>query len=118
MGAEQANATEKKEKKRRRDNAEEAEDTFLPVSNIARVMKKALHSDTVVARETIEAVQVFLSEMVMVVVGEATQHSLDENRRAIRAEDILWALRQLGMEVYNQPLNEYLHAYQMHPTKK
>ena len=37
--AERANAAEKQGRKRRRDNAEEAEDTFLPVSNIARVVE-------------------------------------------------------------------------------
>eukprot|EP00960_Hanusia_phi_P014998 443552-Hanusia_phi.AAC.1 len=86
-------SVEKPTKKRRRDNAEVAEDTFLPISNIARVtqftsiarrwsewtkvMKKALHSDTVLAKETIEAVQV------MFVVGEATQHALEDNRQEL-----------------------------------
>ncbi len=32
----------------------------------------------------------------MVVVGEATEHVMNEGRRTLMAEDILWALRELG----------------------
>ena len=40
--------------------------------------------------------QVSVSELVMVVVGEATEHAIEQGRLFIAATDILWALRQLG----------------------
>jgi hypothetical protein len=41
--------------------------------------------------------QVCVSELVMVVVGEATEYAIRNGRRTLMAQDILWALRELGV---------------------
>ena len=56
-------------------------------------------------------VQASVSELVMVVVGEATEHALAEHRHTVTADDILWALRELGLEVYTACLQTSLDKF-------
>ena len=51
----------------------------------------ALHS------RIVSQCQKCVSELVMVVVGEATEHCLATGRRSLSSQDILWALRELGI---------------------
>lgn len=46
------------------------EDKYLPVANIARIMKNQMTKDTKLAGEAKEMMQMFLSEFIAVVVGE------------------------------------------------
>lgn len=50
------------------------------------------------------------SEFVLFVVGEVCDRLKSEGRKIIRGEDILWSLRELGMELYHPPLASFMSA--------
>lgn len=99
------------DRKRKRDRAESAEDALVPHEPLARVMRRALKPSTTLERGAVRAVQTSLSEMVMVVVGEASERCMLDDRRYLTAEDLLWALRELGLEVYTPSLETLLEKY-------
>ena len=99
------------DRKRKRDRAESAEDALMPHEPLARVMRRALKPSTTLERGAVRAVQTSLSELVMVVVGEATERCMLDDRRYLTAEDLLWALRELGFEVYTPSLETLLDKY-------
>jgi histone H3/H4 len=101
--------------KRKRDKAESAEDALLPHEPLARVMRRALQPSTNIERTAVRTVQACISELVMVVIGEATERVLtlnpDQSRRLLSADDVMWALRELGFEVYTASLETLLKKY-------
>lgn len=102
---------EKEERKRKRDRAESADDALLPHEPLARVMRRALKPSTNLERAAVRTVQLSLSELVMVVVGEAAERCVLQDRHSLTADDILWALRELGFEVYTPSLQTLLDKY-------
>ena len=101
----------KEDRKRKRDRAESADDAMLPHEPLARVMRRALKPSTNIERAAVRTMQSSLSELVMIVVSEATERCVDQNRHCLSADDILWALRELGFEVYTPSLQTLLEQY-------
>ncbi|KAI8885236.1 histone-fold-containing protein [Backusella circina FSU 941] len=87
------------------------QDRFLPIANVARIMKKALPENAKIAKEAKECVQECVSEFISFITSEASDRCQQEKRKTINGEDILWAMQSLGFENYTEALKIYLTKY-------
>jgi nuclear transcription Y subunit beta len=87
------------------------QDRFLPVANIARIMKKVLPSNHKIAKESKESIQECVSEFISFITSEASDKCQQEKRKTINGDDILWAMSTLGFDKYVDPLMKYLNKY-------
>ena len=87
------------------------QDRFLPIANIARIMKKALPENAKIAKDGKETVQECVSEFISFITSEASDKCQLDKRKTINGEDILWAMQTLGFDNYIEPLRIYLQKY-------
>jgi len=87
------------------------QDRLLPIANVSRIMKKALPVSAKVAKDARETMQECVSEFISFITSEASDKCLQEKRKTINGEDILWAMSALGFDQYITPLNLYLEKY-------
>jgi len=87
------------------------QDRFLPIANVARIMKRALPENAKIAKEAKECVQECVSEFISFITSEASDRCQQEKRKTINGEDILWAMQSLGFENYADVLKIYLAKY-------
>ncbi|KAJ2845745.1 transcriptional activator hap3 [Coemansia erecta] len=87
------------------------QDRFLPIANVARIMKRALPENAKIAKEAKETVQECVSEFISFITSEASDRCHQEKRKTINGEDILWAMQSLGFENYTEALKIYLNKY-------
>lgn len=87
------------------------QDRFLPIANIARIMKTQLPSNAKIAKDAKESIQECVSEYISFITSEASDKCLQEKRKTINGDDILWAMSTLGFDKYIDPLKTYLHKY-------
>ncbi|KAI9504269.1 nuclear transcription factor Y subunit B-3 [Coemansia spiralis] len=87
------------------------QDRFLPIANVARIMKRALPDNAKIAKEAKETVQECVSEFISFITSEASDRCQQEKRKTINGEDILWAMQSLGFENYAEALKLYLNKY-------
>ncbi|KAF9954095.1 Nuclear transcription factor Y subunit B-3 [Mortierella alpina] len=93
------------------------QDRFLPIANVARIMKKALPDNAKIAKEAKETVQECVSEFISFITSEASDRCQLEKRKTINGEDILWAMQSLGFENYAEALKIYLSKYREASTQ-
>jgi nuclear transcription Y subunit beta len=87
------------------------QDRFLPIANIARIMKNVLPRNGKIAKEAKECVQECVSEFVSFITSEASDKCYQEKRKTINGEDIIFAMATLGFDNYIEPLKVYLQKY-------
>ncbi|KAJ1733947.1 transcriptional activator hap3 [Coemansia sp. BCRC 34490] len=87
------------------------QDRFLPIANVARIMKRALPDNAKIAKEAKETVQECVSEFISFITSEASDRCQQEKRKTINGEDVLWAMQSLGFENYAEALKIYLNKY-------
>ncbi|XP_059175837.1 nuclear transcription factor Y subunit beta-like [Physella acuta] len=87
------------------------QDRFLPIANVARIMKKAVPSSGKIAKDAKECVQECVSEFISFITSEASERCHQEKRKTINGEDILFAMSTLGFDNYVEPLKLYLQKY-------
>lgn len=87
------------------------QDRFLPVANIARIMKKVLPNNAKIAKDAKEGIQECVSEFISFITSEASDKCQQEKRKTINGDDLLWAMSTLGFEKYVEPLKLYLGKY-------
>ncbi|KAF2356837.1 Transcription factor CBF/NF-Y/archaeal histone domain [Trinorchestia longiramus] len=87
------------------------QDRFLPIANVARIMKKCIPRSGKVAKDARECVQECISEFISFITSEASDRCHQEKRKTINGEDILWAMNALGFENYVEPLKIYLQKF-------
>ncbi|KAJ1667795.1 transcriptional activator hap3 [Coemansia sp. RSA 1813] len=87
------------------------QDRFLPIANVARIMKRALPDNAKIAKEAKETVQECVSEFISFITSEASDRCQQEKRKTINGEDVLWAMQSLGFENYTEALKLYLAKY-------
>jgi nuclear transcription Y subunit beta len=90
------------------------QDRFLPIANISRIMKRALQNNAKISKEAKETMQECISEFVSFVTSEASDRCLQEKRKTINGEDIIYAMGALGFDNYIEPLRIYLQIYREH----
>jgi nuclear transcription Y subunit beta len=87
------------------------QDRFLPIANISRIMKRGLPPTAKVSRDGKEAIQESVSEFISFITSEASDKCMQEKRKTINGDDLLWAMGTLGFERYIEPLRIYLAKY-------
>ena len=87
------------------------QDRFLPVANIARIMKKVLPNNAKIAKDAKEGIQECVSEFISFITSEASDKCQQEKRKTINGDDLLWAMSTLGFDKYVEPLKLYLLKY-------
>ncbi len=87
------------------------QDRFLPIANVAKLMKKAIPERGKIAKDAKECVQECVSEFISFITSEAAERCSLEKRKTINGEDILFAMSNLGFENYVEPLKIYLQKY-------
>jgi len=87
------------------------QDRFLPIANIAKIMKKSIPDGGKIAKDARECVQECVSEFISFITSEASDRCFQEKRKTINGEDILYAMSNLGFDNYVEPLKLYLQKY-------
>ncbi|XP_063361570.1 uncharacterized protein LOC134665816 [Cydia fagiglandana] len=87
------------------------QDRFLPIANIAKIMKRAIPENGKIAKDARECVQECISEFISFVTSEASDRCQVEKRKTINGEDVLFAMNTLGFDNYVEPLKLYLKKY-------
>lgn len=87
------------------------QDRLLPIANVSRIMKTAVPTSAKIAKDAKETVQECVSEFISFVTSEAWDRCLQEKRKTISGEDIIWAMENLGFDNYVQLLKLYLLRY-------
>ncbi|KAF1824074.1 uncharacterized protein K489DRAFT_172991 [Dissoconium aciculare CBS 342.82] len=87
------------------------QDRWLPIANVARIMKGALPENAKIAKEAKECMQECVSEFISFITSEASEKCQQEKRKTVNGEDILFAMTSLGFENYGEALKIYLARY-------
>lgn len=87
------------------------QDRWLPIANVARLMKNTLPSTAKVSKDAKECMQECVSEFISFITSEASDKCLREKRKTINGEDILYLMHDLGFENYAEVLKIYLAKY-------
>ncbi|KAL2260862.1 hypothetical protein VTK26DRAFT_5025 [Humicola hyalothermophila] len=87
------------------------QDRWLPIANVARIMKNALPDNAKIAKEAKECMQECVSEFISFITSEASEKCHQEKRKTVNGEDILFAMSSLGFENYAEALKIYLSKY-------
>lgn len=87
------------------------QDRFLPIANIAKIMKRGIPEPGKIAKDARECVQECVSEFISFITSEASERCHMEKRKTINGEDILFAMTTLGFDSYVEPLKLYLQKY-------
>ncbi|KAL7529823.1 hypothetical protein ACHAWF_003124 [Thalassiosira exigua] len=74
-------------------------------------MKNQLPENAKIAKDSKETVQECVSEFVSFVTSEASDKCMQEKRKTINGDDLLWAMSTLGFDKYVEPLKVYLSKY-------
>lgn len=85
----------------------------LPIANISRIMKRSLPENAKIAKDAKECVQDCVSELISFVTSEASDKCGSEKRKTINGDDVLYAMRVLGFDNYEEVLRVYLSRYRM-----
>ncbi|EIM20317.1 histone-fold-containing protein [Wallemia mellicola CBS 633.66] len=94
------------------------QDRFLPIANVARIMKRSLPDNVKIAKEAKESVQECVSEFISFITSEAQDRCLLEKRKTINGEDLIHSMSALGFENYSQVLKIYLAKLRQHQSQK
>ncbi|XP_001638931.2 nuclear transcription factor Y subunit beta isoform X2 [Nematostella vectensis] len=97
--------------KESREEVLREQDRFLPIANVARIMKKSIPKTGKIAKDAKECVQECVSEFISFITSEASERCHQEKRKTINGEDILFAMQTLGFDNYVEPLKLYLQKY-------
>ncbi|KAF2658977.1 hypothetical protein K491DRAFT_689581 [Lophiostoma macrostomum CBS 122681] len=90
------------------------QDRWLPIANVARIMKNALPENAKVSKDAKECMQECVSEFIAFITSEAAEKCHQEKRKTISGEDLLFAMSSLGLEHYAEALKVYLAKYREH----
>jgi len=74
-------------------------------------MKNTLPENAKIAKDSKETVQECVSEFISFITSEASDKCLQEKRKTINGDDLLWAMSTLGFDKYVEPLKVYLGKY-------
>lgn len=94
------------------------QDRWLPIANVARLMKNTLPGTAKVSKDAKECMQECVSEFISFVTSEASDRCLMEKRKTINGEDVLYSLHTLGFENYAEVLKIYLAKYRQQQALK
>eukprot|EP00792_Barthelona_sp_PAP020_P004359 TRINITY_DN2074_c0_g1_i1.p1 TRINITY_DN2074_c0_g1~~TRINITY_DN2074_c0_g1_i1.p1 ORF type:complete len:202 (+),score=43.49 TRINITY_DN2074_c0_g1_i1:32-637(+) len=82
------------------ESSKENQEQFLPIANIGRLMKKSLPEHAKISKESKEFVQECASEYVCFITSEASDRCIDEKRKTITSDDVVFSMNALGFLRY------------------
>lgn len=85
----------------------------LPISNISRLMKKALPRQAKVSSSAKDLIQACCIEFISFLTSEANDRCLAEKRKTINGDDILFSMKSLGFDEYEIVCRIWLSRYRM-----
>lgn len=85
----------------------------LPISNISRLMKKALPRQAKVSSSAKDLIQACCIEFISFLTSEANDKCLLEKRKTINGDDILFAMKVLGFDEHEVVCRIWLSRYRM-----
>lgn len=91
--------------------ARRLQDLQLPIANITRIMSDILPMQAKINDDTKEAVQELVNYYIHRITKKANERCHREQRKTVTAEDILWAMNNVGLANYAGLLTRYLHRY-------
>ena len=74
-------------------------------------MKNTLPENAKIAKDSKATVQECVSEFISFITSEASDKCMQEKRKTINGDDLLWAMSTLGFDKYVEPLKVYLSKY-------
>ncbi|KAG8460390.1 hypothetical protein KFE25_011881 [Diacronema lutheri] len=86
-------------------------DYLLPIANVGRIMKGGVPVGAKISKDAKECVQECVSEFISFITMEANEKCLQEKRKTISGDDLIWAMKNLGFDNYVEPLSLYLNRY-------
>ncbi|KAF9589289.1 hypothetical protein IFM89_022359 [Coptis chinensis] len=84
---------------------------YLPMKNVKRLLQKFLPNNANISDDASNAIQACVSEYIKIVTSNANEHCQQEQRRTVTAEDVLWAIQELGFLNFVDPLTNILEKY-------
>eukprot|EP01080_Neovahlkampfia_damariscottae_P004183 gene4183-7493_t len=84
---------------------------FLPIANVTKIMRRGLPETAKISKDAKECSQECVSEFIAFVTSEASDRCVQEKRKTINGEDIIYALSSLGFDNYVEILKFYLQKY-------
>lgn len=90
------------------------QDRFLPIHNVSRIMRNAIPANGKVSKDAKECMQECVSEFISFITSESSDKCIQEKRKTITGDDILFAMATLGFDNYVEPLKIYLQKYREH----
>ncbi|KAK7305259.1 hypothetical protein VNO77_43161 [Canavalia gladiata] len=83
----------------------------MPITNVTKIMRQALPSHAKISDSAKEMTQQCVTEYISFVTKKAKERCQSEYRKIMNAEDLLWALENLGFDESVGPLTIYLQRY-------
>ncbi|KAI6196947.1 CAAT box DNA-binding protein subunit B [Aphelenchoides besseyi] len=87
------------------------QDRFLPIANVAKIMRRVVPENGKLSKESKECVQECVTEFIQFVVAEASERCTTEKRKTITCEDLLQAFSTLNFDPYVDVLKVYIERY-------
>jgi len=87
------------------------QDRWLPIANVARIMKTALSEHAKITKEAKQCMQECVSEFISFITSEAIEKNQQEKQKTLNGEDLLFSMNSLGFENYAEALKVYLSRY-------
>jgi histone H3/H4 len=84
------------------------QDCLMPIANVTRIMRRVLPPHAKISDDAKELIQDCVSEFISFVTGEANERCHAEHRKTVTAEDVVWAMDNLGFDDYVMPLTAFL----------
>ncbi|KAK1379182.1 Nuclear transcription factor Y subunit B-6 [Heracleum sosnowskyi] len=85
------------------------QDRYMPIANVIRLMRRIMPGHAKISDDAKETIQECVSEFISFITSEANMRCHQEHRKTITAEDVLWAMNNLGFDDYIEPLTFYLN---------
>ena len=80
----------------------------LPLANVQKILKKFLPPEVKISHSALEAFRDSLDEFISFISAEAAEKCAADQRKTMKAEDILSAMNSLGIERYNKILKAFI----------
>lgn len=91
--------------------AKEKDSSQFPAASVERIIRKAIPPNAKVSKQAIAEVQVCAGDFVSFITSEAGIHCLNEKRKTLSGDDIIFALSNMGFDNYSRVLGIYMARY-------
>lgn len=83
----------------------------MPITNMMKIMSQILLNNVQVSYDTMDMIQQSATKYINFVTRKAKDRCQSECRKIMNAEDLLWAIEELGFNDYVEPLTTFIQRY-------